>query len=172
MAGFTVSQIVFFVGGVLVLRTAIRFLARTIPSRAARCCIWSGVGVVMLVIAGTMLKNNPSFNNLPGANAASQARCNDAIVLGFIGIVFVMWPWINWFWDSVFGSVSAATAPIPSVQEINETLSAHYRRPATIEEVAAAQSIYAHNRNEAAAQAALGVGAFLLFRDAAKRSKG
>lgn len=64
------------------------------------------------------------------------------------------------------------TTPLPSPHEIYEELTTYYGRPATIEEVAAARSIYTHSRNEAAAQAALEVGALLLLHDAVNRSKG
>lgn len=160
--------------GIVLLRAAIRALARAIPSRAVRCCIWTAIGVVPLVIAVVLVKNNPAFNNTgPGANSpANIARCNDAVELALIGLVFVLWPWIDWFLDSVIGSVRAATAPIPSPAEIHQTLSNYYGRPATIEEVAAAQSIYVHQRNEAAAQAALGIGALFMLNDAARRAKG
>lgn len=142
--------------------------------RNKRACGVSIVGVVLVVIAVTLLKNDPAFNNTGSFanNPGMDTRSEWGIILLIGGAFFILQPWI-WRWvSSTYDAARRATTPLPSPHEIYEELTAYYGRPATIEEVAAAQSIYAHNRNEAAAQAALGVGAFLLLHDAAKRSKG
>lgn len=154
-------NILLIVCSLVLLRAVILFLARAISSWVVRGCIWSAIGLVLAVIGGSMVMGDPQFNN-PNVNTL-DARSSNGIVIFFIGLTVFMWPWIWRFVSVVWDSVRAAAQPVPSVQQINQILTNYYGRPATIEEVAAAQSIFAHNRNEAAAQAALGVGAFLLF---------
>jgi hypothetical protein len=131
--------------------------------KTKRDLVISLIGVGLCITAALMLKGDKSFNNPYSQNV--DGKTSDALILGLIGVTLFLWPWVWRFVSSVYDNVRVATARTPSPSEIHQTLTAYYGREATIEEVAAAQSIFAHQRNEAAVQAAIGVGAFLLFTD-------
>lgn len=69
----------------------------------------------------------------------------------FVWVIVAMNEW--------WRQVTIATTPLPNPAEIYRHLEIQYERPATMEEVAAAQQMLVHRRNEALVNAGIGLGA-------------
>jgi hypothetical protein len=87
---------------------------------------------------------------------------------GFILLVAIPCFWVlRWGWrlgGYASDQLKTATTPLPTPDQIRASLEAEWRRPATVQEVAAVQQMLTNERNQALFNSGMALGAIYLLR--------
>lgn len=98
-----------------------------------------------------------------------------AVIVGILTFLPIVLWFCLVFWRAVwqgFDELEAASRPVPSPEAIHAALQDEWRRPPTVQEVAAVQQVLVNRRNQHLINAGITFGALYLMNDAAHRSTG